>query len=410
MGDLNLFTEVQPNAPSSGILIYSDTNDNQRVKAIHANGTLDFLSENQSYNYLINGGMDFVRRFPTALTLNTQSTTGRQMNADQWGLTAMAASCSYGRIDSLSTPITGSVSRYYGQYKQITNPGKIMISQFLEFKDTANLRGKTVRFQIKVATGAWASGSALRMGLIQNTVAATPDTIATTFISTAGSNSVDPTLGSNLAYVAPLTTGLDGATLTGAAGANALQVANPGANATFVRFSGLFVVPANCVNIGVAIWTDSQISANDVLNIAEAQLIVGQGINDWNPLSYEQELERCYRPYENSFTLDTAPAQNVGANTGEMKFNATLTTTGAARSPSVQLAVPKRIAITSGQVTFFNPSASNANLRDETAAGDGGACTFVAGSDRNFAITSTGNASTAIGNVLGFHWAVDQAI
>jgi hypothetical protein len=412
MGDINILKEGTPTTPGTNTAtIFADTNDFARVKGVHDDGRVDFLSENQSYNYLINGGMDFIQRWSPTLSTNTQTTQGnRYYNADRWAIVSQTTSLQVGRIDSLTTAITGSVTRYYGQYKQITGAGKAMVCQFLEYKDTANLRGKTVRLQIKVATGAWGSGSALRMGLIQNNVSATADTIATTFVSAFGANSTDPTLGTNLAYVAPLTTGLLNATLAGAAGTSALQIANPGASATFLLISGLFVVPTNCVNIGVALWTDSQMSVNDVLNIAEAQLISGQGINDWNPLSYQQEKERALRLCESSFPFDVAPVQNNGVNTGEMKWTAGIVGAGAERSPAIQLAVPKRITIASGNVTFYNPATSNAQVRDETAGGDCSATAFVAGSDRNFAVTCTGNAGGVVGGLLGLHFLVDVDI
>lgn len=410
MGYLTLTSEVPPSAPSTGVEIYSDSNDNGRVKAIHSNGIVDFLTPNNRFNYLINGGMDFVQRFTPALTTNTQSVAGRQLNADQWGLTSFVPSCQYGRIDSLTTPISGSVTRYYGQYKQITSAGKIAITQCLEFKDIAALRGKTVRIQIKIATGAWGSGSALRLGMIQNNSAATQDVVAASFMSAAGANGTDPTLGTNLAYVAPIAGSMESSAVTQPTiVGNAVQIPNPGASLGFTRYSALFTVPSTAVNIFVALWTDSQLSINDVLNIAEGGLYLGQEVADWNPLSYNQERERCLRHYQKTFSQDTAPIQNAGLATGEFKYAAPITTTGTQRSPSIMLEYGMRIPIVSAQVTFFAPNAVSAQAADETA----GICTsttFVAGSDRNFAITAVGNAATAVGNIIGVHFAVDQAI
>ncbi len=410
MADISFAKEATPSTPATNtVVLFNDTNDIQRLKCIHDDGRVDTLSENNRYNYLVNGGMDFIQRWSPTLSTNTQTTPGnRYINLDNWALTSQTASCQVGRIDSITTAITGSVTRYYGQYKQITGAGKVMITQAVEGKDMAALRGKVVRFQIKVATGAWGSGSALRLGLFQNNVSATMDTIATTFVSAFGANSTDPTLGTNLAYVSP--TLVDGGTLTGAGGSAAMQIASPGASATFTRYSATFTVPSNAVNIIVALWTDSQMSVNDVLNVAEAGLYLGQEINDYNPISFSEEKLRVQRYYESSFPPDVAPVQNNAVNTGEMKWTAGIIAAATERSPSVMMKVPKRITITSGQTTFYNPAATNGQVRDETAGADCSATAFVAGSESNFAITCTGNVSTIVGGLLGVHWAVDQAI
>lgn len=395
--------ETTPNTPASGWTgIYNDSADLNREKSIHSSGAVDILSPNARFNYLINGGMDFIQRWSPTLSTNTQTTSGnRYLMADQWAIVSQTASVQVGRIDAYTTPITGSVTRFYGQYKQITGAGKLMVCQFLEQRDTSNLRGKTVRFQMKIATGAWGSGSALRMGVIQNNVSATGDTIATTFISAFGSNSVDPTLGTNLAFVAPLTTGLDGATLAGAAGVNALQIANPGASAVFTRVSGLFTVPSNCVNIGVAIWTDSQMSVNDVLNLAEAQLIIGQEINDWNPMSFEIEMERAQRFYAKTFLIDTAPAQNAGAGTGEWSFVGTVA--GANANVSGRFLFPVRQRLAAPAVTFFNPAAANAFVRDVTHSADATVTTAVNNTDTGVSLTCTPTSAGTVGGDLRVH-------
>jgi hypothetical protein len=408
MGFLNVLNETTPNTPAAGVsAIFSDSNNNGRISCIHPSGHTDILSPIYGNNQLTNGGFDFIQRWPVALTTNTQTTPGnRYLMHDQWALVSQpTASIQVGRIDSYTTAITGSVTRYYAQLKQVVGAGKVMYVNFLEQRDTANLRGKIVRFQIKYATGAWGSGSALRLGCIQNNASATGDTIATTFISAFGANSADPTLGTNLAYVAPLTTGLDGDNLTGAAGGNALQITNPGASATFVRASGLFTVPTNCVNIGFAIWTDSQLSVNDVLNLAEAKVVIGQEINDYNPIAFEVELERAQRYYCKTFALDTAPAQAVGIGAGEWSFAATVA--AAAANVSGRFLFPVRQMKTPGTVTFYNPASSNAFVRDVTHSADCTVTTAVNTSDTGVSLTCTPTAAGTVGGDLRVHLTAD---
>ncbi len=407
MGFLAILNEATPNTPGAGISdFFSDINNNGRLSCIHPSGHVDIISPIYGNNQLTNGGFDFIQRWSPTLSTNTQTTPGnRYLMHDQWALVSQTASTQVGKIDSYTTPITGSVTRYYAQLKQITGAGKVMYCQFLEQRDTANLRGKVVRFQIKYATGVWASGSALRMGCIQNNSSATGDTIASTFVSTFGSNSTDPTLGTNLAYVAPLTTGLDGATLGGAAGTNAMQIANPGANAAFARASGCFTVPSNCVNIGFAIWTDSQLSVNDVLNLAEAKAIIGQEINDWNPISIEVELERAQRYCAKTFALETAPAQSVGVGTGEWSFVGTVA--GANANVSGRWLAPVRM-LKSPTVTFYNPASANAFVRDVTHSADCTVTTAVNASDTGVSLTCTPTAAGTVGGDLRVHLLADS--
>jgi hypothetical protein len=410
MGILALYREATPNTPGANIdEIFADINDNGRIKVVHNSGHVDILSPVFEYNYLINGGFDFIQRWPTALTTNTQTTPGnRYLMHDQWALVAQTASCQVGRIDAYTTPITGSVSRYYAQLKQITGAGKVMYGQFLEQKDTANLRGMTVRFHIWYAAGAWGSGSALRLGCIQNNSSATGDTIATTFVSAFGSNSADPTLGTNLAYVSPLTTGLDGCTLAGAAGTGAAQIAAPTASGTFARASALFTVPSNCVNIGFFIWTDSQMSVNDVLNLSQAKLVLGQEVQNWNPMSYEMELERVQRYYVKTFLIDTAPVQNAGTGSGEWSFVGTVA--GANANVSGRFLFPVRQRLAAPTVTFFNPAAANAFVRDVTHSADCTVTTAVNNTDTGVSLTCTPTAAGTVGGDLRVHLTAESGL
>ena len=55
--------------------------------------------------------------------------------------------------------------------------------------------------------------------------------------------------------------------------------------------------------------------------------------------------------------------------------------------------------------TLYNPSAANAQVRDATAGADCSS-SAIATSVHSANITTTGNASTAVGNTLQFHWSV----
>lgn len=119
---------------------------------------------------------------------------------------------------------------------------------------------------------------------------------------------------------------------------------------------------------------------------------------------FAQELSLAQRFYRKGFPLGTVPANNLGTNTGEYQFPATAIGTATSQATQILYGSPMAASPT---ITFFNPSAANANCRDETAAGDGGAAAANNNTTLGFTVSCTGNASTAIGNVFGVGWTAD---
>lgn len=129
-------------------------------------------------------------------------------------------------------------------------------------------------------------------------------------------------------------------------------------------------------------------------------------LNPFQPLPYPLEYGRARQRYWKTFAVGTKPAQNAGAGTGEVQFPATALTVSTQRAQTVLF---PNMAITP-TVTYFNPSATNANCRDETAAGDGGAATSTNLTSTGVNVTCTGNAATAINNVMGVHIVADTGL
>lgn len=116
---------------------------------------------------------------------------------------------------------------------------------------------------------------------------------------------------------------------------------------------------------------------------------------------------QCERYYEKSFLLGTTPAQGAGTSTGE--FTAPALRAGAATEvmPTVVFKTRKRPGTIT--VTTFNPTSASAEVRDVTAGGNCSATATVA-SETGFNISCTGNAGTAVGNALSFHWTAENAL
>lgn len=385
----NLVDNAQPATPTNGAILFRDTSD-KRVKTIDNTGRVNVLYERQSKNYIVNGGFDFAQRqTPGTKTTSTLNTTGRQYDtADRWGVTNQATNVQFSRIDTSAAPETNLVARYYGKYNQITSVSKAVISQPIEGKDTMALRGRKVLFTAKMKYSVAASMK-VRLGLIQNNSAATLDTIAAVFATLSNTTGVDPTWGTNLAAITPLIV------TNGAIVGNAMDCTLTNA---WVQYSATFLVPSNCVNLIPVIFNDAQMAVNDELNISEVGLYIGEEIVDWNPDPHSIELQKCQRFYTKTFPIDTPPAQ-TGGLLGALRGMVAIA--GAVATSSVmQWVFPVRMRVLPTVITFYNPSAGNAFVRNIPAATDATATATASTSDLALDVNCTGLAGWTVGQEL----------
>lgn len=360
-------------------------------------------------NQLINGGFNFAQRqVPSTLTTYNQA-AARAYAADRWGMTNQTASLQYQQVDAIGAPETALGHRYYGKFKQITGAGKFMISQVMTGENCALLRGRTVRLQAKMKRTV-ASAMTVRLGLAQLTAAGTVDVVpgyavgvpSGTFVSAFNANGTDPTLGTNLSYIAPLANTQDGGTIAG----NGMNCVLSG---SWVRYSVCFTLPTDLKNLVALVWTDGQPAANDELNIAEAGLYDGPDIVQWISMPQIYELNRCQRFYQKSFAINTAPAQNAGALTGEARIPSPVgASTAFPAAWTIELAEPMRAAPTA---TLFNPQAANAQVRNQTLNTDCTASAATVNGEKRLLVAATTPASTVAGtNILGIHFTADAEI
>jgi hypothetical protein len=394
-------TMAEVNAPSAGATgkhkIFLDIADS-RLKVLSSAGVLRTLDERLNLgNFLRNGEWTLAQRQTPATPTTYSNTTGRSYTADGWTVTNENASVQYFRTGTTNAPESGLQAFAYGNFTKITNQGKIVVSQVIEAAETLPLRGRIARFQVLLKASA---SKTLKIAVAQLTSAGTANTLPATFISAFGGNGVDPTLGTNLAFVAPLA-GVSGDGCTADTNSFICSVTT-----SWGRFGGCVTVPTNCLNIIVLVWTDTQFLANDQFSISQASLTDGYEIQDYAPVPLSVELLRCQRYYAKSFAIDTGPAQAVGLGTGEVRAITGKTTTSTGYIP-IRWPVQMRAAPT---VTTFSPVSANATARDITGSLDSGAVTVnrtdASGCDISFA----GNASSAVGNLFGIHYTADAEI
>lgn len=397
------YEETTPSTPASNKYhLYYDSTDN-RIKIVTETGMIQVLTPHgfQEY-YLINGGFDINQRLASALTnIPSPSTTGRVYTADRWGFTVgNATTPQYQQVDTVTAPESNLASRYYSRYKQLTNAAKMCVSQVIVGTETVRLRGRTVRLQVKLRNSV-GSNKNIKIGILQLTNAGTVDTIPATFISAFNGDTVEPTFGTNLSPIAPSSSGLDNTTVVG-------NFLNCAITSSWQRFSGLFTIPSNCLNIIVVIFNDTVGAANDDLLIAEANLHDGQEIWDWNPLPFETELLRCQRFYCNTFPASVTPAQNAGL-AGSVRGPVVIAGAVATSWNGKEFRFPVTMFKTP-TLTFYNPSAANAFVRNITLSTDATATASANVGDRGAHINCTGLAAWAVGNDSAVHIAADAEL
>jgi len=324
-----------------------------------------------SNNHLINGSFDFAQRqSPGTLT----TIADNAYSADRWRATRENADLQYIRVDA--TGESGLTCKYHGQYKKITNSGKFHVVQILEGVNSVPLRGKTITFQLKMKAS---SSKTIRMAVLELQNAGTMDTIPGTLVTAFGADGTDPTLGSNVAII----TGAESKSVT----------------TSWQSFSVTVTVPTNSKNIICAFWSNADFSANDTLSVAEAGLFISSIVQAWTQRPTQQELALCQRYYFKTFAIDTAPAQNIGANTEEFHAPAPVAGANTQRMSKLQFPV---VMFKVPTLTTYNPAAANAQVRDFTASADCSAVSSAAFAN-GVLLACTGNASTAVGNALRVH-------
>jgi hypothetical protein len=144
---------------------------------------------------------------------------------------------------------------------------------------------------------------------------------------------------------------------------------------------------------------------NDYFEGDEVQLEIGIAPTLFERRFFADDLARCQRFYWKTFPYGTAPAQNAGT-TGSYALSQPVAASTAFSGTSCSMHVIMRVNPT---VTIYNPSAANAQVRNNTTASDCSGTTNTASTDR-FMINATTPVGSAVGNDLRFHADFDAAL
>jgi hypothetical protein len=179
--------------------------------------------------------------------------------------------------------------------------------------------------------------------------------------------------------------------------------------ALWQRFQVVGLIPAGTpMEAGVQFsWTPTGVAgANDFCDVTGVQLEVSNAATDFDQRPFSETVARCQRYFQKSFAYGTAPAQNAGL------AGASAGVAGKAGALAEHVLIPLSVTmrVTPTPATF-NPSAANAQVRDVDAAAD---CSATAQStvfgNSLMVFNATGNAGTAVGNLLAMHWTADAEL
>ena len=217
-------------------------------------------------NRVINGDMRVRQR-------TTLGTTDDTYTLDRWNLLLEASSAAAASQETSDVPTDGS--KY--ALKLTVGSGednKFGVVTFLEFRDVADLRGKTVSLQVKLK--ATAAITDVRMAVLEWT--STADSVTSDVVGTWGSAGTNPTLASNWAYLGTP--------------ANL----SPTTSWATYRVEGL-TVGASANNLAVFIWCEDETTTvtTDSLLITDVQLEEGPTCSGFDRRPFNLEWLLCRR-------------------------------------------------------------------------------------------------------------------
>lgn len=163
--------------------------------------------------------------------------------------------------------------------------------------------------------------------------------------------------------------------------------------------------------LAVVIWFDAGAyydSRTDSLGHQSGTFVLGTLSLTTIPASFTRpdnanELEKCQRFLEKSFPQATIPAQNAGT-AGCVYVPQVVGASAFQAVASVSFKTTKRVA---PAVTLYNPSATNAMVRNASTATDWTLSSITYTGDGAFGVAGTSPASSAAGQPAIFHWLAD---
>lgn len=333
-------------------------------------------------NLLLNGAMQLWQRG----TSGTGALAGSAANnfipyttADRWGVVNQGASGVIQVFQSTSAPTGFQYSLAFGRQAGQTFTSGIVLGQAIETINTIPLQGLPVTLSFWAKCGTTFSPGTAGASAILRRGTGTDETLyfAAQGAYTGGS-------------IYPIITGF-----------------SPTTTWQYFQFTGTVDAAATELALNINFNGTGTAGADDNLYVTGVQIEVGTSATPFEFKPIGKELELCQRYYNKTFSLNTVPATGIGSNTGELQWDYLRSAGGLTNNWRVRWPVPMRISPT---VTFYNPTSANAQARDITLGAD---CSSTSGSnvtEKGMFITTTGAASSAVGDQIAVHWAASAEL
>lgn len=327
-------------------------------------------------NVLYNGDFRIAQRGTSFTSASTPANSDDTYLLDRWCLLSDGNDIVDVTQESSTVP-SGALNAIKLEVE--TANKKFGILQILENKDAARLVGETVTLSFK-ARNAAADDATNSIKAAILSWDSTADTVTSDVVSAWGADEVTPTFATN--WTAENTPAVQ--TLT----------------QSYQTFSVSGAVDTSSTNnVAVFIWCDNADGAvDDAVYIADVKLEINSTASAFQPKPFGEELARCQRYFETSYSVGTAP----GASTqlGAERFRADGTT----HLHGTNFTVSKRAAPT---IVFYNTNdgstgtwRDNSNTADRTCSAIGiGTAAFA-----NNMTTTSDNAD------MSGHWTAESEL
>lgn len=171
-----------------------------------------------------------------------------------------------------------------------------------------------------------------------------------------------------------------------------------------------FQTTAGAWQTGNFYGTSAQVNVMDstanFFRLTGVKLELGPVATPLAPSSFADELARCQRYYQKSFSYASEPVQNVGTVSGAAQ---TRSPVGATVSMGIPLPF-KTLFRGLPTLTSYNPSAANAQVRNVSNGTDSTGIVFDAGGESATDIAFVTSGTTTVGHHVAVHWTADAEL
>lgn len=149
-------------------------------------------------------------------------------------------------------------------------------------------------------------------------------------------------------------------------------------------------------------------STTDGFYLQNVQLEIAPQATNFQYRSLGWQLDACHYYYQKTFNYATAPAQNVGTSTGEYyDYQRSTLVSGSEALMFKPFFGPMRAAPTA---TLYNPSNTNAQVRNKTNNADWSSCSIDSATPMGFSVIGTTDSGAVGGNQLIYHATFDADV